>query len=82
MFSCEISREFCIGQIKGYFSSEKIPNNFFKIASIYTAVSLISSLVWSKRLVPYEYRQMKRRVERIINEFDQFKLDKPKWLII
>lgn len=82
MFSSEISKEFCIGQINGYFSEEKIPDNFFKITALYTAVSLISALVWSKRLVPHKYQQMKKRVERIINDFDKFNLNKPEWLII
>lgn len=81
MFSSKISKEFCIGQIKGYFSKEN-PDTFFKITSLYTAVSLISALVWSKRLVPHEYQKMKKRVELIINNFDKFNINRPKWLIV
>jgi aminoglycoside phosphotransferase (APT) family kinase protein len=82
MFSSEISKDFCNGQIKGYFYDKAIPKNFFTITALYTAFTLISGLVWSKRLVPHEYKQMQTRVKRIINDFDKFKLNKPIWLNI
>ena len=80
MFSSEISRNFCIGQVRGYFNNKPIPKDFFNITALYTAFTIISALVWCKKLVPYEYNQMQNRVKRIIEEFNRFNLNKPDWL--
>ncbi|OZM58222.1 aminoglycoside phosphotransferase [Lottiidibacillus patelloidae] len=78
LFTTEISIPFSIGQLNGYFNG-KIPEDFWKLYSVYVAMVLFSSIIWSQRFAPGQLEEMKTRLERIIEEHHNFELQKPTW---
>lgn len=78
MFSREQSIPFSKGQIKGYFNDE-IPNDFFRISSIYLADVILYSVVWA---IPYgkeDVKGMVKRAKMILDDFDNFRNTMPSW---
>jgi aminoglycoside phosphotransferase (APT) family kinase protein len=79
MYSSELSIPFCHGQLNGYFG-KALSNDFLTVSSVYLAATIISTLVWTKRIIPHEMNQSKKRIRRILEEFNNFKSNKPTWL--
>ena len=74
MFSREISIPFCVGLVDGYFN-ESIPDEFWKLYNLYTAMIIFPSVVWTPHLID----DMLVRIETIIHDHDYFKLSIPSW---
>lgn len=79
LFSREISVPFCIGQIHGYYDQQMIPEHFWKLYSLYMAMSLFSGLAWSIRVTPHLVDGMTDRIYRILEDHKYFEADKPLW---
>ncbi|WP_289139796.1 aminoglycoside phosphotransferase family protein [uncultured Brevibacillus sp.] len=78
-FSREISVPFCNGQIMGYFHNEEPPDSFWILYSVYTAMTIFSSVVWTGRVVPSLLDDMNQRVNKVIEEHQAFECTIPVW---
>ncbi|TDQ42669.1 aminoglycoside phosphotransferase family protein [Aureibacillus halotolerans] len=78
-FSQECSSAFAVGQLYGYFSGNEPPANFWPFYSLYTAMGIISAMVWTNKMNPENAAAMRQRIDRICIEHDDFRLYKPKW---
>ncbi|WP_312116477.1 phosphotransferase family protein [Brevibacillus reuszeri] len=78
-FSRESSVPFCQGQIAGYFQKAGEIDSFWSLYSVYTAMAIFSSMVWTQRVVPALLDDMASRVNRIIEEHHAFERTIPDW---
>lgn len=69
---------FSIGQIDGYFSN-KIPEDFWRMYSIYCAMVIFSSVVWSIKKSPHQLNKFIERIQVILEDHKNFELLKPIW---
>ncbi|QWU13551.1 Predicted kinase, aminoglycoside phosphotransferase (APT) family [Paenibacillus sophorae] len=81
LFSSEVSHPFCIGQIKGYHQGQEPDEMFWQLYSLYMAMALISSVVWSIKFVPEETDGMMARIHRVMEDHAGFGSVRPKWYI-
>ncbi|MDT3425572.1 aminoglycoside phosphotransferase (APT) family kinase protein [Paenibacillus forsythiae] len=81
LFSSEVSLPFCIGQIKGYHQGREPVDAFWQLYSLYTAMVLVSSMVWTIKFVPDETEDMMARIERVMEDHAGFESVIPKWYI-
>lgn len=78
MFTREISIPFARGQIIGYFG-DKIPDDFFKLLALYTADTILFSIVWAIPFGKKDVEGMIKRAEVILEDYDSFNTFIPKW---
>ncbi|MGM0835716.1 MAG: aminoglycoside phosphotransferase family protein [Bacillota bacterium] len=76
LFQRELSVPFSIGQIKGYFNND-VPEDFWMLYSIYAAMVIFSSVVWSLRFVPDQINEMIERLHNILEDHKEFELIMP-----
>lgn len=79
IFSSEVSIPFSVGQIKGYFSNEDPDEEFWRLYSLYLAMSIFSTVVWTLNTVPDTLNEMLDKINRVIEDHDYFSRVKPKW---
>lgn len=79
-FSSQVSVPFSIGQLRGYFKSELIPDYFWRLYSVYVAMSVFASVVWTMRVVPENIDGMMERINRVLEDHRYFESMKPSWL--
>lgn len=78
MFSAGISPEFSKGQIEGYFSGE-VPEDFFRITSLYVALDALSGIPWALDIGKDELNLAITRAETIISMYNGFRRYVPSW---
>ncbi|MFX3672907.1 MAG: aminoglycoside phosphotransferase family protein [Paenisporosarcina sp.] len=78
MFSREESIPFSVGQIHGYFNNN-IPEDFWRLYSIYVAMVIFSSVVWSIKVSPVQLDKMIERIYVVLEDHKNFELIKPTW---
>jgi aminoglycoside phosphotransferase (APT) family kinase protein len=76
--SVEISPEYATGCIDGYFN-HKIPENFFPLLALYTAVNHIGSIPWAMNYGELEINNMIRLARLTLEWYDNFDTYIPKW---
>lgn len=79
MFSVDVSVPFSIGQIDGYFDAQPPPELFWKLYTLYSAMSLISSIVWINKVKPEETAQMMELITKVIDDHHEFDSIVPSW---
>jgi len=79
MFSRDVSVPFSIGQIEGYFHGATVPETFWELYRLYLAMTVVSSIVWTQRVVPHEMDKMIRRLNRVMEDHEDFRSCKPTW---
>lgn len=79
LFSRQESIPFSIGQISGYHGKDEPPDSFWRLYSLYLAMSLFSSIVWTLKMRPDELDEMISKIETIIEDHDSFTDLKPTW---
>lgn len=79
IFSREISVPFSIGQIHGYFQGGEPPEMFWRLYSLYAAMSVFSSVVWTLKAAPDTLREMMEKIEMVLEDHDDFDRMKPGW---
>jgi len=67
-FSSQISVPFSVGQLHGYFQSESISDHFWDLYSVYVAMTVFSSVIWSMRVAPDTIDNMMERINRVMEE--------------
>lgn len=78
LFSRQTSIPFSIGQIHGYFQKH-IPESFWTLYSVYTAMTVFSSVVWSLRAAPEQLDEMLERLDTVIQDHCSFQSIIPSW---
>ncbi|WP_442600708.1 aminoglycoside phosphotransferase family protein [Paenibacillus sp. KN14-4R] len=79
MFSSEVSIPFSVGQIKGYHHNQEPNEWFWKLYSLYLAMCVFSSIVWIRKVKPEETDIMISKLNRVLEDHNNFELIKPKW---
>lgn len=79
MFSVDVSVPFSIGQIDGYFDGQQPPELFWKLYTLYSAMSLISSIVWINRVKPEETAKMMELITKVTDDHCGFDSIVPSW---
>ncbi|WP_342560727.1 aminoglycoside phosphotransferase family protein [Psychrobacillus sp. FSL W7-1457] len=69
---------FSIGQIHGYFN-DNIPNEFWRIYSIYAAMMCFSSIVWSIKSSPQQLEKFMERINLLLQDHHFFEELEPTW---
>lgn len=78
LFSKEVSVPFSVGQIKGYYNGD-IPENFWTLYSIYVAMTIISSVVWTLKAIPDQLDEMIERLYSVLEDHKYFDQLEPHW---
>lgn len=81
MFSSEVSVPFSLGQMKGYFDHKAPDELFWKLYSLYLAMSLFSSVVWILKVKPEELSIMMDKINRVLEDHDYFDRMIPRWYL-
>ncbi|MDX8047215.1 aminoglycoside phosphotransferase family protein [Gracilibacillus sp. S3-1-1] len=78
IFSSEISIPFSIGQIKGYFNGDP-DEAFWKLYSLYLAMCVFSSVIWTINVIPHDLPNMPAKMDRFLTDHDYFDQIMPSW---
>lgn len=78
-FSSQVSIPFSVGQIHGYFQGYEPDDDFWSLYSLYLAMAVFSSVVWTKNVCPDEMPEMEKILERMIKDHEGFREIKPSW---
>lgn len=79
LFGRSVSIPFSIGQIKGYFDSENIPEEFWRLYALYAAMSIFSSIIWTIGHDPKGLPAMLENLCLILEDHKYFERLKPQW---
>lgn len=79
IFSREVSIPFSIGQIRGYFNNEEPDEEFWRLYSLYLAMCVFSTVIWTLKTVPDNINEMLDKVYMLLEDHDYFSRLKPKW---
>lgn len=79
IFSREISIPFSIGQIRGYFDQKEPDEHFWRLYSLYLAMCVFFTVIWTLKTIPNEIDDMLDKVYRFLEDHDYFNRIKPKW---
>lgn len=79
LFASEISVPFSKGNILGYHQGREPDDEFWGLYALYIAMSLISSVVWTLQTTPDEMPQMMNKIERVLDDHEDFQQLRPKW---
>ncbi len=79
IFSREVSIPFCTGQIKGYFSGREPDEAFWRLYSLYLAMCVFSTVVWTLKTIPENLDQMLDKVYTFLEDHNYFEEIVPKW---
>ncbi len=78
IFTWQVSVPFAVGQIHGYFLNQ-VPDDFFKLMSLYNATNILASLPWAEQFGQGELNFMLQNAEQVIRCYDYFKRYVPSW---
>lgn len=77
-FSRQVSTPFSIGQIHGYFA-ENVPEQFWSLYSLYTALNIIPTITWTQQVVPDQLESMMDRIQVVLDDHANFEHIIPVW---
>ncbi|MEF3307848.1 aminoglycoside phosphotransferase family protein [Paenibacillus sp. GYB004] len=78
-FSADVSRPFAVGQIHGYYDHSEPDESFWRLYSLYVAMTIVSSVVWILKVKPEELDSMLGKIYKVIDDHDRFELTVPRW---
>ncbi|WP_051475633.1 aminoglycoside phosphotransferase family protein [Bacillus sp. J37] len=81
IFSRGKSIPFSIGQIKGYFNNNEPDEYFWRLYSLYLAMCVFSTVIWTLKTIPDSLNEMLDKVYMFLEDHDYFSEFKPKWYI-
>ncbi|MBO1005264.1 aminoglycoside phosphotransferase family protein [Pseudogracilibacillus auburnensis] len=76
-FSSRISVPFTRGIVDGYHSDSSLGDSFWELYLLYSAIHIVSALVWGKRMGIYE--KMLTYSMDVVRDHDHFERIVPKW---
>jgi aminoglycoside phosphotransferase (APT) family kinase protein len=78
-FTWPVSEVFVHGQIKGYFGKRHIDDIECLQISVYIAMSILSTIVWTLEFYPHTWIEIEAKMRSILNHFEYFENVRPKW---
>ena len=72
---------FTRGQIDGYWGKRQIDDNDCLQISVYIAMSILSTIVWTLEFHPHTWREIEAKMRMILDHFDYFESVRPQWAI-
>jgi aminoglycoside phosphotransferase (APT) family kinase protein len=81
IFSREVSIPFSIGQFRGYFNNTEPDGYFWRLYSLYLAMCVFSTVIWTLKTIPDNISEMLDKVYMFLEDHDYFSKLKPKWYI-
>lgn len=81
IFSREVSIPFSIGQIRGYFNNNDPEEDFWRLYSLYLAMCVFSTVIWTLKTKPNMINEMLNKVYIYLEDHDYFDRLKPKWYL-
>ncbi|MEE4355277.1 MAG: aminoglycoside phosphotransferase family protein [Desulfococcaceae bacterium] len=79
-FTWPVSKEFARGEIKGYFGNEKVSEDICLIISVYIAMSIFSTIVWTLQFHPKTMPFIENRMKSILDNYEYFDRIRPEWI--
>lgn len=79
IFSREVSIPFSKGQIRGYFNNKEPDEDFWRLYSLYLAMCVFSTIIWTLKTNPNNMNEMLDKVYTYLEDHDYFSRLKPKW---
>ncbi|WP_163580536.1 aminoglycoside phosphotransferase family protein [Gracilibacillus saliphilus] len=79
IFSREVSIPFSIGQIKGYLKNNDPDEYFWRLYSLYLAMCVFSTVVWTLKTIPDDINKMLDKVYMFLEDHDYFDRLIPRW---
>jgi aminoglycoside phosphotransferase (APT) family kinase protein len=79
IFSRNVSIPFSIGQIKGYFDQEEPGEEFWTLYSVYLAMCVFSTVIWTLKHTPENLEGMMEKVNLFLEDHEYFSRMSPKW---
>ncbi|KMK77970.1 aminoglycoside phosphotransferase family protein [Alkalihalobacillus pseudalcaliphilus] len=79
IFTREISIPFSKGQIKGYFNNQEPSEDFWRLYSLYMAMCVFSTVVWTINTIPHNLNEMLDKVYQFLDDHNYFDTFKPTW---
>lgn len=80
-FNVPVSIHYSHGVLDGYHHNKPIPNSFWKLHRLYTAIHIISAEVSSNDIAKDQQAKFKEYTLFTIAQFEDFMLLIPKWYI-
>ncbi|XMB85998.1 aminoglycoside phosphotransferase family protein [Mycoplasmatota bacterium WC44] len=77
--SSVFSREFSVPYVKGLFDGYGFNKDNFKILKIYLALGIFNATLWTYKLFPDQIDHDNQLTKMILDDYNDFKLDVPKW---
>jgi aminoglycoside phosphotransferase (APT) family kinase protein len=78
-FTWPVSEVFAHGQIEGYFGKRQIDDKDCLQISVYIAMSILSTIVWTLKFHPHTWIEIETKMRMILDHFDYFESVRPKW---
>lgn len=78
-FTWPVSEVFARGQIEGYFGKKHIDDIECLQISVYIAMSILSTIVWTLEFHPHAWMDIEARMLMILDHCDYFESVRPKW---
>lgn len=78
-FAKRISVQFSKGVIDGYHEGTTVNNHFWALYSLYSAMHIVSALVWGRKLGIEQYDKLYSYSLEVLHDHDQFKRMIPSW---
>lgn len=78
-FTWPVSKAFARGQIDEYFGKRCLKDTECLQISVYIAMSVISSIVWTLEFHPHTLKHMETRMQTILDHYDYFERVLPEW---
>ncbi|KPB03859.1 aminoglycoside phosphotransferase [Bacillus sp. CHD6a] len=78
-FGIKVSVPFSIGAIDGYNGGEEISEEFWQLFALYSAMHVVSSFVWGKKMGEEQYDLLSRYAMDVLRDHDEFREIIPRW---
>ncbi len=78
-FGIKVSVPFSIGALDGYNGGEKISEEFWQLFALYSAMHVVSSFVWGKKMGDEQYDLLSRYAMDVLGDHDDFRENMPRW---
>ena len=79
IWNVQLSKEFAIGLINGYFNGKIIPDEFWKLMAYYMACDVVGSIPWAVNYGNDQLTIMLERAKIVLDWFDNFERVIPKF---
>ncbi|MEM7132576.1 MAG: aminoglycoside phosphotransferase family protein [Chloroflexota bacterium] len=78
-YNWPLSEAFARGQVEGYFGERKLSEAECLQLSVYIAMSIVSTTVWTLEFHPHTWVETETRIRAILDHFDYFDSIRPEW---